>query len=205
MYIFGYLLTYCHLKTIAKIISAVGNPLTIALFFGVYITVFNNEPPQNNIPPIFYVLLMVLILVGYILYNIWKKRYKNFDVSDQTKRMEVYKLLIFLLLILNLVFYFTGIPLKGRLVSIFFFIKVVLSYLINQKVKVSLHTSMNFLFALVFYPINPFICDALFLFGFFNAWSRLVLGRHSVLVVIFGFVLGSSVGFVYLYVFNFYI
>lgn len=193
------------LKTLAKIISTIGNPLTLALFFGFYLFfTVKEESTQRNLPLIF-VLCVAIPIAIYVGYNVRKKRFKDYDVSDQNKRNGVYKVLIAVFLILNIVFYGLDFDLKGKLLVTTFLVHSLCSYLINQKIKVSMHTSYNFLFLFIFFPINPQISTILFCFGFINAWSRLALSRHKTIEVILGFITGVCIGGVYLYVFKIYI
>jgi uncharacterized membrane protein len=193
------------LKRLAKIISTVGNPLSIALFFGLYLYFFEkSNGSQRNLPLIF-VLSVAIPMAIYIGYNVRRKKFADYDVSDRTKREGVYKVLIGVFLILNLVFYFFDFDLKGKLLVTTFLLHSLSSYLINKRIKVSMHTSYNFLFSIIFYPINPQISLFLFGFGFINAWSRLALSRHKTIEVILGFLTGVCIGGLYLYVFKLYI
>lgn len=193
------------LKTLAKIISTVGNPLSIALFFGFYLYYLEKDnPAQRNLLLIF--MLAVLIpVVAYIAYNVRQKKFADYDVSDRNKRKGVYKVLIVVFVVLNIVFYALDFDIKGKLLVSTFLVHILSSYFINNRVKISMHTSFNFLFVFLFYPVNPQISLFLFFFGFLNAWSRLELSRHKTLEVILGFVSGVLIGAVYLYVFNLFV
>lgn len=190
-----------NLKGLANLISTVGNPLVIGIFFGFYFHFTNEEPESLKNLPMIFALVVVLPLVGFIGYNVFTRNFDDFDVSNRKKRNSVYVLLIILLAILSFIIYYKGYPSKALLLSLTLFGQISISYLINQKLKVSMHTSICFLFAWIFYPINPVIAYSLFLFGFFNAWSRVELKRHTVAEVIFGFILGNSIGLIYLLTF----
>jgi hypothetical protein len=152
------------LKTLAKIISTVGNPLSIALFFGFYLYYLEKDnPAQRNLPLVF-MLSVVIPIATYVGYNVRKKRFADYDVSDRNKRKGVYKVLIFVFFVLNVIFYMFDFDIKGKLLVSTFLVHSLSSFFINQWVKVSMHTSYNFLFSFLFYPINPQIGIFLFLF-----------------------------------------
>jgi hypothetical protein len=193
------------LKTFAKIISTVGNPLAIALFFGSYLYFLEKDNPSQRNLLLLFLLAVVVPIAGYITYNVYKKKFADYDVSDRNKRKGVYKVLITVFLCINVVFYVLNFDIKGKILVSTFLVHSVISFLINNRVKISMHTSFNFLFAFLFYPINPQISIFLFLFGFVNAWSRLALSRHKGIEVILGFVTGVAIGSIYLYVFNLFV
>jgi hypothetical protein len=189
------------LKKLAKIISTIGNPLSIALFFGFYLYFFEKTSQSQKNLPLIFVLSVVVPIAIYVGYNVRKKRFADYDVSDQSKRDGLYKVLISVFFLLNLIFYIFDFDLKGKLLVGTFLLHSLSSFWINKRIKVSMHTSYNFLFAFIFYPINPQISVFLFLFGFINAWSRLALARHKTIEVILGFITGVCIGGLYLYVF----
>lgn len=193
------------MKTLAKIISTIGNPLSIALFFGIYLFYIEKEHGNNRNLPILFVLSVAVPIAVYIGYNVRKKNFTDYDVSNRDKRNGVYKVLIAVFLILNIIFYLFDFDIKGKLLVSIFLIHTLSSFLLNQRIKVSMHTSYNFLFSFIFYPINPNISIVLFIFGFVNAWSRLELSRHKATEVILGFIKGVVLGVLYLYLFKHYV
>ncbi len=193
------------LKTLAKIISTVGNPLSLALFFGFYLFYLEKDnPAQRNLPLIF-MFSVVVPVAAYVFYNVRRNEFADYDVSDRNKRKGVYKVLIAVFCVLNIVFYLLDFDIKGKLLVSTFLVHTLSSYFINQRIKVSMHTSYNFLFSFLFYPINPQISVILFCFGFVNAWSRLALSRHKTIEVVLGFMTGLVVGGLYLFVFNYFL
>lgn len=190
-----------NLKVLANLISTLGNPLVVGLFFGIYFHFTHDEPESLKNLPLIFALVVVLPLVGYIGYNVFTKKFEDFDVSNRQKRNSVYVLLIFLLSVLCVIIYIKEYPSKALLLAITLLAHIGISYGINQRLKVSMHTSISFLFSWIFYPINPLIAYGLFLFGFLNAWSRVKLSRHTVAEVVFGFILGNAIGIIYLLTF----
>lgn len=193
------------MRSFARIVSVIGNPLCVGLFFGVYLYFSEKESEKLRNLPLLYSLVIIIPTAVFISYNVFRKRFSDFDVSNQTQRNEVFKLLVVLSSVLTTILYFRAYPPKALLLSFILLLYVLISYGVNQKVKASIHTGMAFLFAWIFYPIDSTVALALFLFGFVNAWSRLVLSRHSLKEVVYGFIIGNSIGAVYWLIFNSFI
>lgn len=120
------------------------------------------------------------------------------------KRNKLYIFVILCFFILLCILFYGKYPLKAQILGITFFVLLFFSFLINNKIKVSLHTSFNYLFVYLYFPINSLIAIPLFLFGFLNMWSRLALKRHKLNEIVYGFILGNTVGISYLLVFNYF-
>lgn len=188
-------------QLLATIISTIGNPMVIGLFFGAYLYFFNTDADTYKALPLTFSVFVVFPIFAFTSYKVYRREFEDFDVSDQIKRNQLYLFVLLVFLILNLYMYFKGYPLKALLLGGFIFIHLLVSYLFNTKIKVSMHTSFAFLFAFFFYPISAATGISLFLFAFVNAWSRLVLGRHSTNEVKVGGLIGLVNGSVYLFLF----
>jgi membrane-associated phospholipid phosphatase len=194
-----------NLNKLAKVISTIGNPMVIALFFGLYIQyISKNDTNYKNLPIIF-TLIIVLPIAFYIYKKVKSNAYVDYDVSDRVKRNSLYKFIIPLFLLLTLVTIIFKFPLKVILVAGVFLVQISISALLNKSFKVSMHTSLCYLFAYLFYPLNPAIAYFLFGFGFLILWSRVQLNRHSPKEVIAGFLLGNIVGGLYLWLVYMYV
>ncbi len=187
------------MKNIAKFISTVGNPLSLGLFFTFcyYLNVKNNSEK----PYLVWVSVACVLapLLAFVIYKVRKRQFADYDVSDRNKRKQVYLVFMVSLFILILISIFLKFPIDGIKIQGAIFIQIIASYLINQKLKVSMHTSFSFLFAYLFYPLNSQIAFVLFAFGFLNGASRLVLRRHTIMEVLAGFILGNTIGLLYLF------
>ncbi len=188
-------------QLLATIISTIGNPMVIGLFFGGYLYFFNHDADTYKALPLTFSVFVVFPIFAFTSYKVYRKEFEDYDVSDQIKRNQLYLFVLLVFLVLNVFMYFKAYPLKALLLGAFIFLHILASYLFNTRIKVSMHTSFAFLFAFFFYPINPAIGIGLFIFAFINAWSRLVLGRHSSSEVRVGGMIGLVNGSLYLILF----
>jgi membrane-associated phospholipid phosphatase len=186
------------LKTIAKAISTFGNPICIALFYGFYIQFFIRNSQEFNYLPILFTLFIVGPTILFIYIKVKNNEFSDFDVSNRVKRNSLYKFLLPLLCFLTIVLIFFRFPPKVIFVTSAILLQIFVAKVLNKSIKVSMHTSFCFLFANLFYPLNPIISIILFVFGFLILWSRIYLNRHSPKEVWTGFLLGNSIGYIYL-------
>ena len=177
--------------------------MALGLFFGIYLQFTNREIEKFKNLPLIFSLILLLPILSFLIYMVKKGEFDDFDVSNQLKRNKLYRFVIFCFLILNIFLFLGNYPTKAQIIGLTFILLLFLSYQMNKKIKVSLHTNFNFLFVYLFFPLNIYISTVLFLFGFFNMWSRLVLNRHKLNEVVYGFILGNSVGISYLLLFNY--
>lgn len=189
------------LKFLATVISTIGNPMAIGLFFGAYLYFYNPDSDGYKGLPIMFSSIVILPIIIFTSYKVYVKDFTDYDVSDQRKRNQLYRFVLLVFLILNVFLISQDYPLKAILVGVFIFLHLFISYLLNKRIKVSMHTSFAFLFSFFFFPIKPAIAIALFIFSFLNAWSRLQLGRHKSDEVIAGGILGIIDGSLYLVLF----
>lgn len=96
-------------------------------------------------------------------------------------------------------FIFLNVPADLQLIIRILFMHLFLSFIVNQWIKVSMHTSFNFLFALMMIPTNLYFGIGLMGYGFVNGWSRVQLSRHKPREVIAGLLLGNFTGTLFLY------
>jgi membrane-associated phospholipid phosphatase len=191
------------LQKFAKIISTIGNPMTLGLGFALYITFTTKEATHNH--PLLVSLLTIVPIAIYVYRNVKAKKFTNYDVSDQSQRKGLYRFVMFCFIGLLALAFVLNFDVKAKALIMTLVFHFGISAWINQKIKISMHTSINFLFAFVFWLINPTIALGLYAFGFVNAWSRIYLGRHKSLEVISGFALAHIVGLVYLLMLNNYV
>ena len=67
-------------------------------------------------------------------------------------------------------------------------------YLINLRLKVSMHSTIAFFLSVLLIYIQKELAFSMLLFAVLIAWSRVILGRHSVPEIAAGLVLGFSGG-----------
>ncbi|MBK9936137.1 MAG: hypothetical protein IPP61_16725 [Cytophagaceae bacterium] len=186
------------LNKIARIISFIGNPMTLGLLVVLYIQFFHQGSPTNHL--LLYLMAIVVIPIGsYIKYQVNRKNFRDYDVSHQKRRNSLYQFALVLIFVLMLVLYFLNVPADLQLIIRILFMHLFLSFIVNQWIKVSMHTSFNFLFALMMIPTNLYFGIGLMGYGFVNGWSRVQLSRHKPREVIAGLLLGNFTGTLFLY------
>jgi hypothetical protein len=172
--------------------------MAIALAYGAYVQYLARHEAEYQYLPLFFVLGIVVPVIGFIYWKVRQKEFTDYDVSNRVKRQQLYRFILPLFGLLALVLIVFRFPIKVILPVLAFFVLLFVSFFINKKLKVSMHTSFCFLFAYLFFPLNASVGITLFAFGFLVAWSRLALRRHSKQEVYLGFGLGNLVGLVYL-------
>jgi membrane-associated phospholipid phosphatase len=191
-------LKYDFLKNIAKLVSTIGNPIVLGLFFAFYnyfIVKSTDSQPWMILVVVAFLLIPLVVFVGL---KVKKGEYADYDVSNRVKRMEVYKFILVLLFVLIVASFAFHFPISAKCINIAIFAQLLFSFILNQRLKVSMHTSFSFLYAFLFFPLNMTSALVLYVFGFFNGASRLLLNRHQPNEVIAGFILGNIVGVFYL-------
>jgi membrane-associated phospholipid phosphatase len=186
-------------EKIATYISVIGHPLlTIPLF--VITALFSLNDFQSA-------LSMSLLIVGGIFvpltiktYLGYKKgTYTNFDVSNQAERQSWYSLPLVLLLIVTVVLFATHQPKALKWNTLYAFILLLTSQLINFSIKSSLHVSCNIFLSFLMLSINWTMGISFLAFVVLVAWSRLILKRHTFKEILAGTIIGFIIGLLSLF------
>lgn len=178
----------------SAVVSTVGNPLITFSVFILFITLKTMEPVAAG--------LLSLLVIGGVtipisINNYVKTKrgiYTNYDVSDREQRQSFYRFLLLLLSVVTAILFLTGQPASFRFGSLVFLSMVIVSFAINYKLKVSMHTSISVYLGFALLLINLYAGVAMLLFSILIALSRLVLKRHTVAEVIAGFIMGILFG-----------
>lgn len=120
--------------------------------------------------------------------------YTNYDVSDREQRQSFYRFLLLLLSVVTAILFLTNQPASFRFGSLVFLCMVIVSFIINYRLKVSMHTSISVYLGFALLLINLYAGVAMLLFSILIALSRLVLKRHTTAEVIAGFIMGILFG-----------
>lgn len=188
----------------ALFVSNFGNPFNLLFLLTLY-SCFKFLPPRHAIIIILSILFLAILPTAmYIVLRVKRGSYTNYDVSNQNQRKSLYVFsLSIILLILGGLIFFKEPPfiIGGTLAA---FTLLLLSFLVNLKLKCSLHTSFSVFIAISFIPLNIFWSIGLFIFSIIMGWSRLVLHRHTPQEVFAGAVLGISVGIGFHFIMKYY-
>lgn len=175
-------------------ISTIGNPLITFSVFVLFITLKTMDGVSAT-------LLSLLVIGGVtipISINNYVKtkngKYTNYDVSDREQRQGFYHFLLILIGGVTGILYLTNQPAAFRHGSLVFFVMVMVSYIINYRLKVSMHTSISVYLGLTLLLINFSAGLAMLVFAVLIGLSRLVLKRHTVAEVVAGLVVGFIFG-----------
>ncbi|MBC3788723.1 phosphatase PAP2 family protein [Spirosoma utsteinense] len=178
----------------AKALSVLGHPLLTISLFVLYIT-FQQLPTRNAI------IISALLLGGVVIpiswYNYQKvkqSQYTNFDVSDQRQRAQFYPVLIGAISLMTGILFITHQPRPFCYGTACTLLLVVSSYGVNRYIKASLHTSLSFFLTWAVYSINQPLGLMMGVFAILIGASRLVLGRHTLLEILVGALIGLVSG-----------
>ncbi|WP_420571188.1 hypothetical protein [Kordia sp.] len=186
------------MNKIAKVISIIGHPLLLLPII-IGLVLISLEGITYSIQS-----LAILIGIAILPITIWmfikskNGSYTNFDVSNQLQRRTLFPFIIVFLLLTTFTLYFTNKP-KYLCLGLFIGTGLItISFLVNYKIKSSLHVSLNSYMAICVSVINIPVSIILFLFTILIGWSRVKLKRHTILEVCIGLILGSIAGFIFL-------
>jgi len=184
-------------RSFASFVSNFGNPFNLLFLLTVY-SCFQFLPFSQAIKISLLILFLALVPTGlFIVFNVKRGVYSNYDVSNQKQRRSLYVFsLCIIILILTGLFYFKepAFIIGGTLAA---FLLLLASYLVNMKLKCSLHTSFAVFIAISFIPLNIYWSLGLFFFALILGWSRLILKRHTIQEVLVGGLLGTLVGILF--------
>ena len=183
---------------ISKFISNFFNPMnSLVIYFIIFsIRNFTLVEAANNFLPI--LLITIIPISSWIIYNVRTKKYTDIDVSDRKQRKSLY-FFIEGAMIVYLFFVYLRYE-RIYIVLLFLVILFIVMQISNYFIKSSMHMAFNLFIAALFFTLSS-------LFGF--VWlglsiiiglSRIILKRHSPAEVLSGALLASIVSFIYLYV-----
>lgn len=150
---------------------------------------------------------MIIILCSFvptalfILINVKRGKFSNYDVSTKAQRPSLYIFSITLIGLVTLtLFLLPGVHMFLRWGCLAAFTLLLSSFLINIWLKCSLHTCFSVYTAFAFFAMNMRLGILLTLFALIMGWSRVVLSRHTISEVFTGAMLGSIVGALFYWV-----
>ena len=177
----------------ARWISRLGHPFVLPLAALLVVTL-RVVPTQEALGIV--ALSAATITLPVLLYTrrqIRRQRWSDYDVSVREDRYRLYPLILVVCGGSAVIFWLLGAPafmLRGILggTTLAF-----VAMLINLRSKLSLHTALATLCALVILALVPPLGVAASIFAALIGWSRVVLRRHTVVEVVSGGVLGAIV------------
>ena len=174
--------------------------MTLPVF--VIFLLFSTEPPQKA------TLLSVLIIGGIFvpvglrtLVGVRSGKYTNLDVSDRVQRQRWFMVTTVLLLIVTAIIWITEQNWSLRLGMVCAFLLLLISQLVNTRIKASMHLAFHVYLSLLVLHMNLIAGVCFLLFAPLLAWSRLYLKRHIAKEVVVGMALGCLFGFAFWIIF----
>lgn len=184
---------------VAKLISIIGHPLlTIPIYVAIVMFAFEDfKTASFNSFLIIGGIFLPLVLKMYIKSK--NGSYTNFDVSDRIQRKSLFTFVIPLMIIVTVISFKTQQTPAFSLSVLFATILVLISQIVNLFIKSSLHVSLNIYLSFLMMTVNFKVGIIVLLLSGLIAWSRVVLKRHTIAEVTYGFGLGLVISVTMLY------
>lgn len=180
----------------SKILSNFFNPLVSLLLYFFYYSYKNYTLAEGLRMFAILLLLVVLPISGWLIYNVKKGKYTNMDVSNRHQRHSLYVFIILIIIIFLLADYFLHQRINWEITMLF--ILLVLMQISNFWIKSSMHASLNIYVAALFFVLNPEIGIFWLILSLLIGISRIILKRHTPAEVISGAMIAIFVSLAYL-------
>ncbi|MFN1218965.1 phosphatase PAP2 family protein [Chryseobacterium kwangjuense] len=185
------------LHKISKVISDFFNPMVSLFIFFIYMSV-RKYSWQESLHYFVPILLMIIIpVVIWLIWNVKTGRYTNMDVSDRVQRKTLYIFIAACVIIYLIASYFRNGYID--LVMLFILILIFTMQISNFFIKSSMHTAFNVFVAALFFILD-WKAGLIWLgIAILVGITRIILKRHTVKEVFMGAGIAFMVSFVYLY------
>ncbi|WP_294218486.1 phosphatase PAP2 family protein [uncultured Chryseobacterium sp.] len=142
-------------------------------------------------------LIVILPVIIWILWNVKTGRYVNMDVSNRVQRKTLYIFIVVCVMVYMVYAYLASGSID--LVMLFILILLLALQISNFFIKSSMHTAFNVLVAALFVPMS-WITGIIWLgIAALVGVTRVILKRHTVREVITGAGIAFVVSLIYLY------
>ncbi|WP_374458887.1 phosphatase PAP2 family protein [Chryseobacterium taeanense] len=182
---------------ISRIISDFFNPLVSLVIFFIYMSI-KNYAVQDSLLYFVPVLLMILLpIIIWLVWNVKTGRYTNMDVSDRRQRKSLYFFIAGCVIFYLLFNYFKN----GYVdfVMLFIFILLLTLQISNYFIKSSMHTAFNIFVAALFFALDTAMGIVWLGIAVLVGITRVILKRHTPKEVFMGAGIAFVVSFLYLY------
>lgn len=190
------------LHIISRIISDFFNPLVSLFIHFVYFSIQNYtlKDAITHFLPI--LLITILPIIIWIVWNVKTGRYTNMDVSNRVQRKTLY-IFIAVCIISYLLFNYIK---HGFIDFVMLFILILLFALqfSNLYIKSSMHTAFNVFVAALFFAFDIKIGFVWLAIAILVGITRVILKRHTIKEVFMGAGIAFLISFIYLYCNNKY-
>ncbi|WP_228442102.1 phosphatase PAP2 family protein [Chryseobacterium nematophagum] len=142
-------------------------------------------------------LIIILPVIIWLVWNVKTGRYTNMDVSNRNQRKTLY-IFIGICVITYLIFHYV----QNRhldFVMLFILILLLTLQISNFYIKSSMHTAFNIFVAALFFSLNPQAGLIWLGIAILVGITRIILKRHTVKEVFMGAGIAFVISFIYLY------
>ncbi|MDQ1096040.1 MULTISPECIES: phosphatase PAP2 family protein [Chryseobacterium] len=184
-------------QKISKIISDFFNPLISLFIFFILMSIWKYSLTDSLYYFLPILLMVILPVIIWIVWNVKTGRYVNMDVSNRVQRKTLY-----IFIVICVMAYMVYSYLKNGavdLVMLFILILLLALQISNFFIKSSMHTAFNVLVAALFVPMS-WITGLIWLgIAVLVGVTRVILKRHTVREVLTGAGIAFVVSLIYLY------
>ncbi|MCA6066236.1 phosphatase PAP2 family protein [Chryseobacterium sp. RG1] len=182
---------------VSKIISDFFNPLLSLFIFFLYMSVKNYSLKDSLLYFLPILLLVIVPVIIWLIWNVKTGRYTNMDVSNRVQRKTLY-----IFIAVCIIAYIAFNYIKNGYIDLVMVSILILLFALqisNFFIKSSMHTAFNIFVAALFYAINP-ITGLIWLgIAALVGITRIILKRHTPKEVFMGAFIAFIVSFIYLY------
>ncbi len=185
------------LLRISKVISDFFNPLTSLIIFFIYMSVREYSLKESLLYFVPVLLMIIVPVVIWLIWNVKTGRYTNMDVSNRVQRKTLY-IFIAACVVTYLIFNYVR---NGYIDLVMLFILILLFTLqiSNFFIKSSMHTAFNIFVAALFFTLDWKMGLIWLSIAILVGITRVILKRHTVKEVFMGAGIAFMVSFLYLY------
>lgn len=182
---------------ISKIISDFFNPLISLFIFFIYMSVMNYSFSDSLVYFLPVLLMIIVPIIIWLVWNVKTGRYTNMDVSNRIQRKTLY-IFIAVCVISYIAFNYYK---SGYIDFVMLFILILLFALqiSNYFIKSSMHTAFNVFVAALFFVLSTTMGVIWLGIAALVGITRVILKRHSPKEVLMGAAIAFVVSFIYLY------
>lgn len=185
------------INKISKVISDFFNPLVSLFIFFVYMSVRQYSLKDSLLYFLPVLLMIILPVILWLVWNVKTGRYTNMDVSNRIQRKTLYIFIAACVIIYITYNYFRN----GYIDFVMLFILILLFALqiSNLFIKSSMHTAFNIFVAALFFALSWKMGIIWLGIAILVGVTRVILKRHTVKEVFMGAGIAFLVSFLYLY------
>lgn len=182
---------------ISKIISDFFNPLVSLFIFFIYMSVKNYTLHDSFIYFLPILLMIIIPVIIWLVWNVRTGRYTNMDVSNRLQRKTLYFFIAACVIAYTAYHYFKN----GYIDFVMLFILILLfaMQISNYFIKSSMHTAFNIFVAALFFALSPIMGIIWLGIAALVGITRIILKRHTPKEVLMGASIAFLVSFIYLY------